>query len=509
MPPREKWKIAVRTPTVEIIDNHELVVASYTFSSTLLSDVESAALSDRNLATTGGIWNENFVLPADPDLLLERTGYACMDEEDFPPNSVDTENALSFFDHSCKGGDNGCHVTLPAPKDSCVAALKAKVGRVSASMRFERLAWNAATADSVRTGIANPAGADAEVLLAGVKNHRIIYRYIPADSCAIVEGCVGGPGWRRLLQFDASLANRGSLPIHLGDVSDTAPAVQHNMFEFSACHGHRHFSHYGKFTFGSGAGPLGSKRAFCLESTSRYSNNEKTPLVHPYSCHYQGIAAGWGDDYIAGIECQWIDVTTVDTRSAPVTGPLGFLANPDRFLCEGKPRVDASGNVLFEPTDFRTETGAVVDRISCDFVPNHDANNFQSAEVTLPVTGGMITSACQKQQNGPLRNCGFSTLNPAVSCTPGATTRMQCNLPANSSAQVVRVCESSEALGTGIPCTYRDALSNNTVESRGKTISFTCPSARDTIEAGGKVALYTTPLHRDDQVSPISCEIIR
>ena len=83
------------------------------------------------------------------------------------------------------------------------------------------------------------------------------------------------------------------------------------MFEYSTCHQHYHFSHYGKFSLGFGNQHFVSKRAFCLESTSRYANNETTPLTHPYSCHFQGIEAGWGDDYIAGIDCQWIDVSSV------------------------------------------------------------------------------------------------------------------------------------------------------------------------------------------------------
>ena len=43
-----------------------------------------------------------YIFPVDPELLLHRTGYACVDETDFPLNSVDGENAWQFFDQTCE-----------------------------------------------------------------------------------------------------------------------------------------------------------------------------------------------------------------------------------------------------------------------------------------------------------------------------------------------------------------------------------------------------------------------
>lgn len=52
----------------------------------------------------------------EPELLLKRTGYACMDESEFPPNSVDAEN--TFYDHECQAAleedevfNSNCHIT--------------------------------------------------------------------------------------------------------------------------------------------------------------------------------------------------------------------------------------------------------------------------------------------------------------------------------------------------------------------------------------------------------------
>jgi hypothetical protein len=503
LPPRELWQINITSAPYEaVIDGHTLIVVDYEFASTLLTSAESPGIAEPKLNSIGGTWDEPMVLPADPEHLLERTGYACMDEEDFPPNSVDSENALTFFDHSCKAGASSCHVTLPVPSLSCSASLKENVGRISTAMKFKRLAWDDSLAKAIRSGAVNSSGAELEVLLDGVKNNRLIYRYVPQNSCAIQEGCVGGSGWRRLLQFDASVANRGSDPAALGEISANSLLLQHNMFEFSSCHGHYHFSHYGKFTFGTGAQQLGSKKAFCLESTSRYSNNESTPLTHPYNCQNQGIAAGWGDDYIAGIDCQWVDVTPVQ---APVTAPLGFISNPDKFICEGKPILDADGNWTFEKTDFTTATGAPVDRIACNFSPNFEANNYAEANITIPKEGGYVTESCKRGQDSQKRNCGFIRQGLLTNCTPGSVVKLSCSVPPNSAPQALRVCETSRALNSAITCTYLDANLNAVIESKAVNISFICPVGKDSVEVGGQYSMLVAPAHVSDALANVTC----
>jgi hypothetical protein len=504
LPPVEQWRVTTGAPARVAVDGHDLVAADYTFTSTLLTDATSPGKSDKALAKLGGTWDEPFTLPADPEQLFERTGYACMDEEDFPPNSVDSENARTFYDQTCAAGTSSCHVTLPAPTQSCDAALKALVGRVPAKMTFERLPWSAAAAAAVRSGVSVPEAA-LSVVQGGIDDNRLIYRYIPPDSCAIAEGCVGGSGWRRLLQFTATVKNSGAKPAHIGDVSASSLPVQHNMFEFSACHRHMHFSHYGRFTFEAGGGQFGSKKAFCLESTSRYLNNETTPLTHDYTCQNQGIASGWGDDYIAGIECQWVDVTPLDTSAGPRTGTLAFDANPDRFLCEGTPVLDAAGNFTFEPTAFRTETGAVVDRFQCRETPGWQDDNRGTASVTVPAKGGYVTAPCRRGQLGPTRNCGFAEQDDSLGCEPGKTVQLRCSHPANAPAQTLRVCERSAVLGTGLACTFRDALANVVIDRADTNVTFKCPTARDATEPGGAYAQFTTPVFGEDAPAAVTC----
>ncbi len=507
LPPVEQWDLEVAAAQRKIIDGHDLVVAPYTFSSTLLTPTEEPELADPILATIGGVVEEVFVLPVDPEHLLERTGYACMDEADFPPGSVDTENAPAFYDDSCEPGvsADGCHLTAPIPSVSCVDALAASVGRADATFRFERVEFDRARADAVRVGRARTGGPQLAAVEAGVRDHRIVYRYFEPSSCAIAEGCVGGAGWRRLLQFTATMENLGDEDMVLGEVGAGSPAVRNYLVSYSACHEHMHFNHYGNFSFGDDAA-LGSKRAFCLESTSRYSNNETTPLVHPYSCHFQGTARGWGDDYIAGLDCQWIDITTVDSTT-PVTAPLGFEVNPDAFLCEGALITDDRGEPLFEPTAFTNEDDMIENRFQCEAFADAAADNLVTADVTVPVPGrGLVTEPCGRFQVGTTRNCGFAPTGPVVTCLPGAEVTLRCVGGSEAVPAAVRVCEASHALGA-IPCLYNDARVQVTQRGVAQDVTFTCPAARSAIELGGRAGVYLSPLVGGDDVSSVRCAV--
>ncbi len=331
-----------------------------------------------------------------------------------------------------------------------------------------------------------------------VDEHRTIYRYFAGDSCDLVEGVIPAPGWRRLLTFSASVRNDGSASIHIGDVTDpTSPWRKSNAFEFSACHQHYHFSHYGQFHY---ANSPGSKRAFCLEDTNRYHNDERTVLRATHqSCRYQGITAGWGDEYQFGLSGQWVDITDVDTR---VPHDLTFDSNTDGFLCEGKPVTDAAGNLVFDPTSFRTATGEVVSRLRCDKPANWHADNVGTVSVFTPKCR-FVTEPCTRGQVGPLRSCGFAEAPRTLrSCAAGSIVKLSCSVA--GPAQVLRVCEKSAKLGVGVACTVADA-SANAIVGAATTVSFACPAVRDAAAGSGGYSLYGAPLVASAAEAPLQC----
>lgn len=240
----------------------------------------------------------------------------------------------------------------------------------------------------------------------------------------------------------------------------------------------------------------------------RYSNNEHSPTWSDYgSCHNQGISEGWGDQYNAGIECQWVDVTGFDTSAGPVTKPLGLDSNPDGFLCEGAPLLDGAGELTWESTGFQTDQGQSVDRPRCDFMSKWDGNNGTTLDVTLPLPGeGLVTSECTRGQLGKLRNCGLRYDQQLHACEPGKKVTLSCSAAAGSAPQVLRVCEASKLLGSGLACLHADALANTDAGSDAAAVSFTCPKARDASEPGGSYALYTGPSYPSDAAAAITCK---
>jgi hypothetical protein len=306
----------------------------------------------------------------------------------------------------------------------------------------------------------------------------------------------------------------GSAPVNIGDVdyflddpSNPTPNANHHVYQYSECHQHYHFNYFATFTYG-GDPDLGSKRAFCLESVQRYSNHEKSPTWSPYNdCAFQGITQGWGDQYNAGIECQWVDVTSVDVSRGPVTQALGLRSNPEGFLCEGKPVLDAEGEVTWESTDLKTDAGDSVDRPVCDEASAWDENNYAEEAVTLPTAGkGMITEACTRGQLGPLRNCGYVYDGGMEECAPGEDVTITCSAKDGAAPQVVRICEGSKVLGAGTACLEQQALAGLTIEGGASaSTTFTCPKQRDASEPGGLVALYRGPLFPEDDAADITC----
>ncbi len=131
-----------------------------------------------------------------------------------------------------------------------------------------------------------------------------------AISCELVEGSVGGTGYRRLLRFDTVLMNGGDGDLVVGSPTDPSNPY-HSVFVFSPCHNHYHidgFSNYQLLNINRTVAAQGHKQAFCLEDRLKYTNDNKSS---GYNCAFQGITTGWADWYFKQLSGQWIDITGV------------------------------------------------------------------------------------------------------------------------------------------------------------------------------------------------------
>ncbi len=147
---------------------------------------------------------------------------------------------------------------------------------------------------------------DRDAIVASLRLDR---RAFAADDCSVAEGAVGAPGERRLLRFDAIVVNRGDRALVLGDPARPLAPFNADDFEFSPCHGHFHFRDFADYELRgpSGSVAFGHKQAFCIRDSLAYGPGPSGG----YDCDFQGISPGWGDDYPAFLDGQWIDVTGV------------------------------------------------------------------------------------------------------------------------------------------------------------------------------------------------------
>lgn len=151
-------------------------------------------------------------------------------------------------------------------------------------------------------------------------------RTFAANDCSVAEGSVGAPGVRRLLRFDAIVVNRGMRALVLGDPAHPLAPFTADDFAFSPCHGHFHFRDFADYELRGPAGPVafGHKQAFCIRDSLPYG---PTPSGG-YDCDFQGLSPGWGDDYPAALDGQWIDVTGVpagDYEVVVTVNPAGRI----------------------------------------------------------------------------------------------------------------------------------------------------------------------------------------
>lgn len=187
----------------------------------------------------------------------------------------------------------------------------------------------------------NKNAGEADIVVIGQKiaeTSRITLNTFGADSCAVSEGCIGGPGERRLLRFDAYIYNKGD--------GDFLTAYEDINPVWGECHGHWHSPDATSYFMTqrlnnanvSAVVQYGHKQGYCFRDNTRISGDHwgkywcGLAKVSKHLTH--GITAGWADIYDGSLDCQWIDITNVPagTYELEVTiNPKGVYHqdNPD------------------------------------------------------------------------------------------------------------------------------------------------------------------------------------
>jgi hypothetical protein len=137
------------------------------------------------------------------------------------------------------------------------------------------------------------------------------------DMCLVAEGCVGGPGERRVVRFGSRTGNIGDADLQLG-----SPEPETGVWTNDECHDD------GAELVGLGLYELidratgdvvasSVKNGFCIADSEPLEGyaEEGDESCNRYDCRDQGISQGCSDNYGAELECQWVDITDVPPGS--------------------------------------------------------------------------------------------------------------------------------------------------------------------------------------------------
>jgi len=196
------------------------------------------------------------------------------------------------------------------------------------------------------------------------------------------EGCAGGRFDRRLVSFSLRTRNIGPDDLILGNpgcpncaLNPGAPCTN-PLFICGESHGHAHFEQFAKndiLDADDNVVAEGQKYGFCLLDTGC-----PTPQ---YSCSYQGITAGCGDIYSAGLPCQYVDIT--DSGLADGVYKIRVTLDPDNVFAE----TNDANNTIVVPFEIGT-TDQVCPAFESTDVPTALVDNNTSAStITIPDIG--------------------------------------------------------------------------------------------------------------------------
>lgn len=173
-------------------------------------------------------------------------------------------------------------------------------------------------------GDPNCTGPDLLVVQEAIENSLYFdTREVSESDCYIDEGCVNGFGTRDILRFTTHIKNIGEVDYYIGPAGNDNPG----QFEYDECHNHWHYEGYAEYLVFAGDYsllPFGFKNGFCVIDLECSGGG-----TAQYGCANMGISAGCGDIYGAGLDCQWVDMTTVEDGFYTLVVRVNWDQTPD------------------------------------------------------------------------------------------------------------------------------------------------------------------------------------
>jgi hypothetical protein len=205
------------------------------------------------------------------------------------------------------------YIRIGDASESCTGAINWSLsynGPVSGCMDPTACNFNPiATVDDVCYYEGNPLCPDGRpdlIVLENTIKTSIYLATINATNCQVVEGCLTGFGTRDIIRFTTHIKNIGTADYYIG-----SPTAQPTQFSWGNCHGHWHYEGYAEYIMYDQQGqaiPVGFKNGFCvLDLECGDGGNAQ------YGCANMGISRQCGDIYGSGLDCQWMDITEIDT----------------------------------------------------------------------------------------------------------------------------------------------------------------------------------------------------
>lgn len=148
--------------------------------------------------------------------------------------------------------------------------------------------------------------------------------FVNNGDCYVNEGCLNGYGNRRLIRFTTHIRNIGDMDYYIG-----APGNGSNQFVWDPCHQHWHYVGYAEyllFDHNQQQVQVGFKSGFCVLDLECGGGG-----IGKFGCANMGITAGCGDIYDRSLNCQWLDITDVDTGYYTMVVRVNWDRSPDKL----------------------------------------------------------------------------------------------------------------------------------------------------------------------------------